>query len=354
MTETSAPDPTWKPIAASSIQNEPPTPVEWDIESLLQADDGPACWVGDSGCGKSYLALHASHCLATGAPVFGKYAAKKHDKVFYVNLDAGRNSFNRRVLGLPTLPPNLYFVHGAWNEEEFARLISDNRGAFFVIDCHTDTYALPPGADMANHMRKAVKFFRDRFEEYGANGLIIDHTKRVQGNSWQQRGADLMYGSTQKKATFRQVTLIEDKTPPNMTPGHARVQFSCLKMSESETFESFFVDLTFGDHGWACEYAGEVTAQSKRLKKGEALLEGIVGLLKSVMPDNLSANEIAGALKVNRTNSNFSNALKAAVESGRVRSIGGGRSTKYAYVGEGNQDSLDVDLPDPITMEGLQ
>jgi len=346
---------TWEPVPALSIQRLPPSPVEWDVETLLQSDDGPACWFGDSGSYKSFLALHVAGCMSTGEAVFGKFLAKKRTRVTYVNLDAGKNSFERRVCKLPRANANLYIVSAdAWSPEEFECVLADNHGSFIILDCWTDVYDQPSDADMAHHMRQSIKYFRDLFSQYGANGLVIDHSKRAQSGS-SLRGADLVYGSAQKKGTWRQMALIEKVPLAQFIPGHARVKFTCVKMSEGEEFPPFFVDLKFDKGAYTCEYGGPVTRQDDEATKTEKLREGIVHYLRTAYPNTEKATEIAKGLGVTKNSRAFSDGLNAAIASGLVESVGKGRSTKYTYMTENGStiNGLNLELPDTVTTEGL-
>jgi len=111
--------------------------------------------------------------ISTGEAVFGKFATKKRNRVTYVNIDAGKNSFERRVCRLPKANANFYVVNAdLWNLDEFECLLADNYGSFVVLDCWTDIFEQPTDADMAHFMRQSIKYFRDRFEESGANGIV--------------------------------------------------------------------------------------------------------------------------------------------------------------------------------------
>lgn len=124
----------WKAISAAAIHSEPPVPAEWDVEDLLTADDGPACWFGDSGSYKSYLALHVAWCISTGTPVFGKFAARLRERVLYINMDAGGRSFKRRVCQLAP-SDNLYIVNAEyWDKSKFERLLADHPAGFRALD----------------------------------------------------------------------------------------------------------------------------------------------------------------------------------------------------------------------------
>jgi hypothetical protein len=248
-------------------------------------------------------------------------------------MDAGGRSFNRRVCQLAP-SDNLYIVNAEyWDKSKFERLLADHPGAFVVLDCHTDMYDQPSDTDQAHHMRRYIKYFRDTFAQLGANGIVIDHTKRTQTGS-SLRGSDLLYGSTQKKGTWRQVVLVERVRPSAVTPGCARVKLSCVKMSESEEFPPFYIDLKVGDGAFSCEYAGLATAQDARETKTSQLRESIVDVLSSCHPETRSATEIAMALSTPRNSHAFSDALKAVQNAGVVAQVGKGRSTAYQYIGD--------------------
>jgi hypothetical protein len=191
-------------------------------------------------------------------------------------------------------------------------------------------------------MRTAVKWFRDICEQNRASGVIIDHTKRTVRNSF-LRGDELMYGSTQKKAAFRAVHLIE------RSRDESRVRFSCVKMSESEHFQRFYISLTF-DNPYSCVFAGAEESQTKRQSLTEANYDRIKAHLVIVSPERLSAGVLADALDIRQGSRAFSDPLRKAVADGSIKKHGAGKSTVYYYE---PQDALDLDLPDPDSTADL-
>jgi hypothetical protein len=323
--------------SAADIAENPPPSIEWDVDTLIERDSGPALWFGDSDSYKSWLALHLAACIAKGEPVFGHYKTKPRINVFYINLDAGRAAFERRVCRLENPPSNLYVINKEqWNADKFDCVMRENKDNFYIIDCWGDIYDPDMSAEQARDMREAVREIRAYFEKFKANGIIIDHSKRKQTGS-SPKPADQLYGSAQKKATFRQVTHIEPVAQP-FEPGHARVKITCVKMSEAEKFNPFYVDVVFDEGKYSCTYGGPVNAESDRETKAEEGATKLAAYLQSVYPEAVGPTDLAHAIGTTRTSGTFKRAMTEAAES--IEPVGKARALRYRFRERANQPEI--------------
>lgn len=81
---------TWNELVSGDL-----TPVDWLVDRLIPAE-GVVVVGGDSGVGKSWLALHIAHCVATGKPVLGKFATSR-GSVCFVDEENSTLLLKRRV-----------------------------------------------------------------------------------------------------------------------------------------------------------------------------------------------------------------------------------------------------------------
>ncbi|HXM18369.1 MAG TPA: AAA family ATPase [Candidatus Tumulicola sp.] len=346
----------WEARSADDIAENPPPPPSWDAEGFLERDSGPVLWFGDSDSYKSWLALHVASCIASGSSVFGHFKSRKRINVYYINLDAGRLAFERRVCRLEHHPRNLYVVSAShWETEKFGYLLRENKDTFYVFDCWTDVYEPNASTEQARDMREAIRAIRAAFENHKANGIIVDHSKRQQIGA-SANPADLIYGSTQKKASFRQVAHISTVRLAEFEPGVSRVKFTCVKMNEAEKYDPFFVDLRFAGGKYTCTYAGLAGGEAADGSKAEHVADSVISHLERVFPQWVRPTELAQAVGLDRSSGTFRRAVSAAFERDSVESTGKSRALRYRFKAQ-PQAALDLEsyaIPDPLTTEGLE
>ena len=229
--------------------------VEWDIQGLLPKDVGPAFLIGAPGSYKSWIALHAAYCSASGEQFLGKYPVLQRGNSIYVNLDAGIKPFARRMKMLPGSLTNLTVINpGYWDWPNFEKMLAANVGAFVVVDCFSDLYE---GAQQdayeseAKSMRRILKQFRTLYEQYHCNGFVIDHSKRDSENDKSSKAKTAYFGSVQKKAAIRSMWHISvpdiapEDEPAALADPDIHVRIACAKQSEAEDFRDVDVTVRF-------------------------------------------------------------------------------------------------------------
>lgn len=312
----------------SDILETPEASIEWDAESILERNSSPALWYGESGVFKSFLALHVATCMVTGEPVFGKFAVKKRQHAIYVNLDAGKTSFENRVRAIRKAVPGLLIVKpDEWSIKSFELLLLGFREAFVVLDCWSDIYQPNPGIEQGSDMRRAVKEIRDVFERNKCGGIVIDHSKRSQAG-YATGSRENYYGSVQKRATFRQMTFIERIRSEQYVRGQARVKLSCTKMSEAEEFGDFYVDVKIENGRSSFIYTGDVTRDSNEVDRLAQMQKAIVDHLRSIASDTANSTALAEVAGTSKSNPIFKLALKHP----EIGQVGRGKATRYRYV----------------------
>ena len=88
------------------ITNDPPK-IDWIVENAIEAGGLPVIF-GDSGIGKSWLAMHLADCVATGRPWFGKTCKKR--TVLYLDGECGEGLIHRRAQAVCHLGGDLTFI----------------------------------------------------------------------------------------------------------------------------------------------------------------------------------------------------------------------------------------------------
>jgi hypothetical protein len=237
-----APRPKWTLESAASINENGVPPLEWDVEGLLPSEDGPAIIFGPPGALKSWIGLEIARCSVTGNPFLGRFAVRKRSHAIYVNLDAGRNSFARRVLRIGAALENLLIASAeAYDADALEQVMQDHPDSFVVIDCLADAYHFQRGDDSAESMRRFIRNLRAVFERHDGSGILLDHPHRPRDG---EPHGDY-YGSIQKEAAARTMLFVK---PLHSGEEHvASAQIDCRKMNEAEAFESFVVRFDFNE-----------------------------------------------------------------------------------------------------------
>lgn len=274
----------WQPdIIARGVQ-----PVKWDIEMLIESNNGPTLLTAPPESFKSWFAMFVAASMVTGKPLFGAFSVcNRRPFAFYINLDAGKTATENRVAKLGPQPiPNFGVMSwDAWDFERFEKLLKAHPGAFVVIDCFANTFMMGESRmETAEAMRSFLQPLRQVYERYGCNGIIIDHTPRDDGK--RKDPGELFYGSQQKKATIRQgITLV--KPPPEEPDSEADaasneaganfgkkwlpsmrnvIEVHCLKMSEAEKFMPFEIEFKPEGQYVTCAVIGKVSGKKAKAR----------------------------------------------------------------------------------------
>lgn len=238
----SAPDPSWLLRSSADICSEPLPPVEWDIDGILARDDGPVLLFGQPESFKSWIGLHVTQCMVTGAPFLGRFKVNRRPHGAFLNFDASLRSQSRRIALTQCDHERLWVASpDGWDAAEFRKIAQRLERGFIAIDCFADVFQPDPKQDPADAMRAFIRSeLRAIFEKHGLNGVVIDHAKRAPGKT---NTADY-YGSVQKKASFRQMWAIEREVD-EANPALCRATVRSEKLSEAEKFLPFSIDLAF-------------------------------------------------------------------------------------------------------------
>lgn len=85
-----------EPLSVSDIFAMTFEPQPFLIENLVP-EGGMTAFSGRANEGKGWITLHMAHCVATGKPVFGKFAVKQA-AVLIIDEEAGNAEFHRRMI----------------------------------------------------------------------------------------------------------------------------------------------------------------------------------------------------------------------------------------------------------------
>lgn len=318
-------------IAAAGI-----APIEFDIDTLLTRDDGPALLFGPPGSLKSFFAMHVCRCVATGEPVLGKYRVRRRARAIFINFDAGRQATRRRIMNLAPGVPNLFLTSPeGFDAGSMSELFAQNEDSFIVLDCFSDMYSSNRGEDQSETMRRFVHDLRTLYEKHGCNGLVIDHPRRAR----EGETVGDYYGSVQKEAALRTMWIA---TPLHSDePRVGKVKIVSKKMGEAERFPPFAAKVTFGldtidfaFDGRVDEFSGAMVEAPRDFELLETLLRGVAG--------GMSRPALESRLGWGRDR-----VLAAVRDSKDVAAIGKGPSRRYALLSEINAlQSIDASAGD--------
>jgi hypothetical protein len=277
--EPGSPEDAFGLVSAAEIAKRGIVEPEWDIESIIEARNGPTLLTAAPDRYKTWFAMLVCLAIATGGKLFGEFAARRRPHVIYLNLDAGKVATENRVARLGReIPDNFYVATWyTWDAQRFRRLLAAFPEAFVVIDCFANVFVQgEKRVDQGEAMRLFLQDLRIVYEEYGCSGIVVDHAARTERDD-----GDNFSGSQQKKATTRQgITL---KRPPKeedtAEPGRHVIHIGCLKMSEAEPFPAFAVEFSWVDGYLATKFLGFDGATDRRRQQMDRDAEAIKGIL---------------------------------------------------------------------------
>jgi len=156
-----------------------PRPVEWLVKDLIPARHATNLY-GDSGTGKSLIALYLALCVIEGIP-FLNFPTTKRGKVLYLDLelDAEIHTLRwwaiARGAGYTTPPKGLRYVrwtHGLIGHEgELWELIEQEQPALLIVDSFGKATGKPLDPDYAIALYNL-------FDALPVPVLVIDHTAK--------------------------------------------------------------------------------------------------------------------------------------------------------------------------------
>jgi DNA-binding transcriptional ArsR family regulator len=156
-----------------------PRPVEWLVKDLIPARHATNLY-GDSGTGKSLIALYLALCVIEGIP-FLNFPTTKRGKVLYLDLelDAEIHTLRwwaiARGAGYTTPPKGLRYVRWTQGligrEGELWELIEQEQPALLIVDSFGKATGKPLDPDLAIALYNL-------FDALPVPVLVIDHTAK--------------------------------------------------------------------------------------------------------------------------------------------------------------------------------
>jgi DNA-binding transcriptional ArsR family regulator len=156
-----------------------PRPVEWLVKDLIPARHATNLY-GDSGTGKSLIALYLALCVIEGIP-FLNFPTVKRGKVLYLDLelDAEIHTLRwwaiARGAGYETPPKGLRYVRWTQgligHEGELWELIEQEQPALLIVDSFGKATGKPLDPDLAIALYNL-------FDALPVPVLVIDHTAK--------------------------------------------------------------------------------------------------------------------------------------------------------------------------------
>lgn len=308
----------WPTTPLTTIHARGPHPINWVVEKLIERDSGPVLLVGQPAAYKSWISLHIAHSIVTGQPVFGQFAVSATRPVLFLNFDTGNLAFERRLTLLR--PASNQFLVSSPETFDFGtleRTMEAHAGAFVCIDCFANIYTPDLRNDQAADMRRFAQGIRRLFEANGCSGIIIDHARRSRPG--EGASTDRYYGSVQKAAVFRQMWDLSTVKRQKVDRGSARVKIVCAKMSEAEPFEPIDIALS-----WAPAFSAAfvIPDDDDAVDRVTQAYDAVVAALDG-KERGMSCRELALLTSCKVAD------VRAATKRPGIKTIGGGRTTKY-------------------------
>jgi len=317
----------WTSRTQAEIKSAGTPPLEYDIDMLAERYSGPSILFGDSGAMKSWQGVEECRCIATGQPLFGKFAVRPRPFAVYVNIDAPPYNFDRRVsMIVESIPNFIVFNVEKFSLEHFERdVLQRFPGAWVVVDCFADTFFPDPREEQGAAMRRFIRSLRMLYAKYECNGTIIDHSRRQKPGD--PSSTERFYGSGQKKAAIRAMRYAERLRRKDDRPNSLRVKISCEKPGEVPLWEPFLVTFTWTDENFTTTYGGRFDEATAR---GEAALQHRT-IIEQYMDPNEHLDGVTAAHLVKMSKLAKKQVL-AALKTRGIERVGDGRNTRYKLI----------------------
>jgi hypothetical protein len=215
---------------------------QWHVQGIFAERSIVILW-GESGSGKTFLALDWALCTATGEPWLGEHKVKPGSVVYIAS--EGKSGLPKRCLRwlehheMPE-PENFWIVPEAFEmveRESFADLVQvlgdlGEQHALIVID--TLSRNMGGSENDGDDMRAFTKAAELLQTTFGATVVVIHHTG---WDNARERGHSSLRGNSDTMISAR-------KLGDRLTDG---IEVKCVKQKDSDLFDTF---------GVACERVG--------------------------------------------------------------------------------------------------
>lgn len=326
MSETNIGPTTWEPVDLAPFLDgtwNPPTPtiIKCGPSSSLMYAGKINALIGESGCGKSWLAMHA--CAER---------IRQNETVIYIDMEDHAGSVSSRMIALGISPNELIdrfiYVHpdaayGPVAATLVESLVAERGVTLAVIDSTGESMALE--GVVANHDEEVAAWFRRiprSLAGLGCGVILLDHVVK-------DPGARGLYasGSQRKRAAIDGAAFLVDAAvpPSRTTEGHLRL--TCAK-DRHGTFRAGQVvaEVILGvDDG-----AGKIRVRPATGSHRPTVLMERVSIFVELHPGS-TTREIRNGVK--GRSEHVANALKVLVDEGWVRQdVGARRAAVYHSV----------------------
>jgi hypothetical protein len=222
--------PTFEVKPFDLFTREPLPDPQWLIEPLFEKDSQVVLW-GESGCGKSFVALSWAMAIATGTPWLGRWPVKK-EKVLYC-VGEGERGMQRRgragsiEYGFESIP-DLEFLGMAPRLRDpkvldaFMKLVKAKQPGLVIID--TLARSMTGDENSAEHMSDWLNAATLIQRETGACVLVVHHTAKnvKKGSTPTERGSGALRGAMDTSIMVR---------------GGEHISLTCVKQKDEAQFE---------------------------------------------------------------------------------------------------------------------
>jgi len=196
--------------------------IDWLVDGVIKSESLVMLGGAPSG-GKTYVAIEILMCVASGLPVFGKYATKQGDAV-YIACE-GRDSMMRRTFAWEILKNNgkevdpvyiseaeivISTAENAYNSSEsLAKFMEDSEINPRVIVIDTMNYSLgTSGENDANQMTEYfARIARNLIRKFKATVILVHHTNKdgsdIRGSSTIRGALDSLFLVGQENSQYK-------------------------------------------------------------------------------------------------------------------------------------------------------
>lgn len=259
-------------------------PVDWLVDRLIPAQ-GVVVVGGDSGVGKSWLALHIAHCVATGKLVLGKFATSR-GSVCFVDEENSTALLKRRVQKLAAgsqasedTPVTFLVQHQVRidrpdNLDRLVSLVAGEKPKLIIFDSFIRIHG--SNENDSREMADVMDKMRDLQNRLRCAIVFTHHTRKM---STINAAGQMLRGSTDIRAFVDTHIFMRA-----VRAGGGRVLIEHDKSRYSEALDPFQVEIVDNETGTATflRYLG--LGQAAKKSKEEIAVELILELLAAEGP----------------------------------------------------------------------
>src|SRR3989344_286111 len=280
----------------------------------LVPERGMIAFSGYPESGKSWITLYIAHCIATGQPVFGKFAVKQGG-VLMIDEEAGHSEFHKRMklLGFKS-EAKIYL----YSQEEFK--VDNKDDIKYLVDTakNLDVKLVIFDPFSAIHSRtennaEEMQRVMEALQQFNLVGIAVIFIHHHRKEHFMVKNAPASMGLRGSTVLFARVDCHVAIRKDKETEEGLQISLEQAKLRKDQKFKPFTVELKIDKEKGVASFAYTGEVKEKLVKKEEAK-EFILETLQSEPPIKMEELIISGKEKANVGKTAIDDAVKEMIE----------------------------------------